>query len=228
MTVFQKYHTYRFGSAEGLTNAQMDTLIRCFNMAEQPAQGTLNGRTRMVAEELPAVGRVVIKPYYRGGALRHLNRRSYINIGMPRSQAEFIRLQYVRQIGVNAPEPVAFAARGRLFYHAWLVTRELPAARSLAEAGLNPAEETTDAVAQTIKQIRRLIRHNIFHVDLHPGNVLLDAENRVYIIDFDKARISGKPAERLARRYCRRWQRAVVKYGLPEEWNEALQKGIGL
>ncbi|MDZ7832958.1 MAG: lipopolysaccharide kinase InaA family protein [Desulfobacterales bacterium] len=227
MTVFQKHRAYRFGSAEGLTEAQMERLISCFSMDRQPAQGTLGGRTRILSEELPGIGRVVIKPYHRGGILRHFNRRTYINTGMPRSQAEFMRLDYVRQIGVNAPEPVAFATRGRLFYHAWLVTKELPAARSLADAALNPANLPGDAVSRTAAHINRLIRHRILHVDLHPGNVLLDAENRVYIIDFDKARITRQSTEQLALRYCRRWQRAVAKYGLPEELNESFQRGVG-
>lgn len=227
MTVFQKHRTYRFGSAEGLTEAQMDTLIRYFNVADQPVEGVLNGRTRIITKELPPYGRVVLKSYYRGGILRHFNRRAYINIGIPRSQAEFMRLQYVRQIGVNAPEPVAFATKGRLFYHAWLVTKELPGARSLASVATETSKLPGDAITRTAAQINRLIHYGILHVDLHPGNVLLDAENRVYIIDFDKARITSAPAERLARRYCRRWHKAVVKYGLPEEWDKALQKGVG-
>lgn len=226
MTIFQQHRTYRFGSTEGLTKDQMETLIGYFNMADQPAEGALSGRTQTLITDLPPMGRVVIKPYRRGGVLRHFNRRTFLGLGAPRSQREFKRLQYVRQIGVNAPQPVAFAAKGRFFYYAWLVTKELPAVQTLSAACLPPAGAVADAMAGTVEQINRLIRHRILHVDLHPGNVLLDEQNRVYIIDFDKARITGESTEQLARRYRRRWYRAVVKHGLPRELDEWIQREV--
>lgn len=220
MTVFQEYRSYRFGSTEGLVPEQMEALSAAFRQGDEQPEGILNGRGRMPIVDLPYVGSVVIKPYLRGGLLRHLNRRTYLKTGLSRSRAEFERLQFVRQIGINAPEPAAFAVKGRLFYHAWLITRELPAVRSLADISRSDPKEARAFLPQVLEQIRRLIDHRLHHVDLHPGNVLVDDPNRVFLIDFDKARFTREAPERLARRYRRRWHQAVVKHGLPEELNE--------
>jgi 3-deoxy-D-manno-octulosonic acid kinase len=53
-------------------------------------------------------------------------------------------------------------------------------------------------------------------VDLHPGNILLDGNNTIFIIDFDKAYRYSKSKTQLARAYQNRWTRAVHKYKLPE------------
>jgi len=226
MTVLQTRRQYRIGSTDGLTDSQIDLLIEAFHAAGKNPAGILNGRTQIQTKELPVAGRVVIKAYHRGGILRHINRRTYLGTGMPRSQAEFERLQHVRKIGVNAPEPLAFAVRGRILYHAWLATRELAGARPLSAISLDSPRAAAAVMPPVIEQIRRLIQSRIHHVDLHPGNVLVDPESRVYLIDFDKSRISRSPAPALACRYRRRWQRAVVKYGLPQELDEIFQEKI--
>ena len=41
-------------------------------------------------------------------------------------------------------------------------------------------------MASVIDQISRLIDHGIWHVDLHPGNVVIDQNDRVFLLDFDK------------------------------------------
>ncbi len=227
MTELQIYGQYRIGSTAGLTAGQMDLLIEAFRAAGEKPGGILTGRTQIQAKELPGAGRVVIKAYHRGGALRRINRRTYLGPGKPRSQAEFERLQQVRRIGVNAPEPLAFAVRGRLLYHAWLITKELPDVRPLSAISLDAPPAAAAAMPALTEQVQRLIRSRIHHVDLHPGNVLLDAQSRVYLIDFDQSRISRSSAQKLARRYCRRWQRAVLKYSLPRELDESFQEGLG-
>lgn len=227
MTVLQMRRPYRIGSTSGLTDSQMEELIETFHAAGEKPGGILNGRTQILAKELPGAGRVVIKAYHRGGLLRHINRRTYLGPGKPRSQAEFERLQQVRRLGVNAPEPLAFAVRGKLLYHAWLITKELPDARPLSAISLDAPLAAAAAMPALTGQVKRLIRSRIHHVDLHPGNVLLDSQDRVYLIDFDQARTSRSSAQKLARRYCRRWQRAVLKYSLPRELVEHFQEGLG-
>ncbi len=222
MTIFQDYRTHRFGSEKGLTTEQVRALVTAFLSAEQQTEGVLNGRGRLPVMVLPGVGPVVVKPYLRGGMLRHINRRTYLGPGIPRSQVEFERLQFVRRIGVNAPEPLAFAVKGRVLYHAWLITQQLPDVRSLADISRSSAKEAAAYLPQVAEQIRRLIDHRLHHVDLHPGNVLIDSRHKVFLIDFDKARFTGMAPERLARLYRRRWHRAVLKYDLGKELNEGL------
>ena len=71
-----------------------------------------------------------------------------------------------------------------------------------------------------------LVQNKILHVDLHPGNVIVDPEGKVYLLDFDKGRIFRGSRQRLQERYFARWKRAVIKHGLPAMLIECLQAGI--
>jgi 3-deoxy-D-manno-octulosonic acid kinase len=229
MSVFQTHLGFRFGSIEGLGARQLDFLILRFREASHAPEGVLSGRVGNQAVEMPGFGRVVIKQFFRGGVLRHVNRRTFLGPGRTRPQKEFERLMDARRIGVNAPEPVAFAVKGRLFYHGWLITRELPNVKPLSMLSLSSPGRAEALLPAVIEQVLRLIEHRIFHVDLHPGNVLVREEpgqTEVYLIDFDKAVTTVSRPEALAGRYCRRWHRAVVKYGLPTAVSERFQEGI--
>jgi 3-deoxy-D-manno-octulosonic acid kinase len=87
--------------------------------------------------------------------------------------------------------------------------------QSLVTLARTDASRAQTLLPQVSDVMARLISHHIHHVDLHPGNVLVDAEDRICLVDFDKtARVTLTKAE-LAERYHRRWQRAVVKHALP-------------
>jgi 3-deoxy-D-manno-octulosonic acid kinase len=67
-----------------------------------------------------------------------------------------------------------------------------------------------------IEQVSILIKNSILHVDLHPGNVIVDNQDRVYILDFDKGDIFSGNINKLKSRYLSRWNRAIQKHQLPE------------
>jgi 3-deoxy-D-manno-octulosonic acid kinase len=69
------------------------------------------------------------------------------------------------------------------------------------------------------RQLNILVENQIHHIDLHPGNVLVDNQDNLYIIDFDKARTTPQNRQKLKKKYLSRWQRAVVKYQLPAVLN---------
>jgi predicted unusual protein kinase regulating ubiquinone biosynthesis (AarF/ABC1/UbiB family) len=71
-------------------------------------------------------------------------------------------------------------------------------------------------------QISRLIAHGIWHVDLHPGNVLIDTHGEIHLIDFDRAQKNKSGEMRLRRKYLKRWKRAVSKHGLPPQLTQQL------
>jgi len=232
MTVIETHRTYRFGSADGLSHRQKEALAACLSEPPQEAvSGILPGRAGIQTVALEGIGRVVIKPYFRGGMLRHFNRRTYIRIGRTRAQAEYESLRRIRAMGVNAPEPVAYISCGHLFYHAWLATKALEAVKSLAEISKTAPERVPPLIPELVCQLRRLIDEQIHHVDMHPGNVLVTPADAIYLIDFDKARRTRLPREKLTRRYCRRWRQAVAKYGLPASldapFEERLLEGEG-
>lgn len=211
---------YKFGLARELNGDQLAKLTAHFERPQTPTDGSLGGRVSVSREDLEGVGPVVVKHYSRGGLVRHIVKRYYVRWGPTRSESEFRLLERVRALGVNAPEPIAHASDGALFYRAWLVTREIQGHRTLAEIARQDEDLAARLVDDVARQIGILIKSGIFHVDLHPGNVLVDREGRVFIVDFDKADEAGKP--NLRDQYIVRWRRAVIKHHLPDLLSEAI------
>ena len=204
----------------------MDQLVRHFETPPEPEPGVLTGRTGTHLIELQDMGQAVIKHYLRGGILCKLNRRTHLAIKNSRAQLEFELLSHIQDIGVNAPQPIAFASRGRLFYQTWLITKSIPDVKNLSEIIPSESEKAEKAIVNLAAQVNILISHHILHVDLHPGNVLVDPEERVYIIDFDKAKTGHTKKHALAKYYLRRWERAVSKYRLPGFVNKTMRDNL--
>ena len=172
------------------------------------------------------VGPVVIKYYRRGGFISRFIKKTYLRIGKTRGQREYEMLELVRRLGIRAPRPVAFAHRGSLFYQCWLVTEEVGQHRTLAHLSREDPMQAARLAAAVAAEVNRLIRHHIHHVDLHPGNVLVDLQQRIFLIDFDKARHAKLQSKDLRLRYFRRWQRAVAKHRLPADISAAYKKAL--
>ncbi|MCF8094811.1 MAG: phosphotransferase [Desulfobacteraceae bacterium] len=223
MTLILKYKDYCIGSATTLTEPQIKHLISCFKAAEKPAEGILSGRIATKTTRLNGVGRVMIKPYFRGGLIRHINKRTYLKIGKSRSRAEFEMLEHVRRIGIKAPEPVAYVLQGSLLYRAWLITKRINSAITLSELGFTDPAAARRVLPEVAEQVRILSSHGIHHVDLHPGNVLVDTKGHAYLIDFDRAKSGVHNLEKLQKRHVKRWKRAADKYGMPGFVRNALE-----
>lgn len=223
----QRYDAYYFGAVSTLSPQNLERLIGQFNAAAgSDAGAALGGRRSVAITTLDGIGSVVVKHYRRGGLLAHLNKKTYLRTGKPRCQLEFEQMAYARAIGVNAPEPVAYAYRGRVFYHGWLVTREIEGQQSLAVLSTQDPDRAEAAIQALAGQVATLVEHQILHADFHPGNVLVDRDNQVFIIDFDKAGQFAGGRDKLKERYYQRWQRAVHKHGLPEMLVEMLRSLI--
>jgi 3-deoxy-D-manno-octulosonic acid kinase len=226
MILTQVYGAYRFGACFRLTDRQLHQLAVLCDRRPRSGNADLNGRNVMSAEFVDGIGMVVVKCYARGGLLRYFVKHRHLKSGKRRGQAEYEILQRVRKLGINAPEPIAFAHCGGWVYRTWLVTHAINQAQSLARLSLEDLQHARKAMESTLDQIRRLIDHRIWHVDLHPGNVLVNQENTVFLVDFDKGRFFRGSRARLKARYLSRWQRAVRKHRLPQMLTEALQTGL--
>jgi 3-deoxy-D-manno-octulosonic acid kinase len=226
-TVLTKtYDSYHFGSSSDLTVQQLKQLIALFNTPTKTVDSVLGGRSSVTIAQLEGVGSVVVKYYTRGGLLRCMVKRRYLKWGKTRCQIEYELLQKVRSLGVNAPEPISYASWGGLFYKGWLVTREIKQNQTLAELSCADEEHAHIVMKELIDQLSILIKNNIFHADLHPGNVLVDSGDRVFILDFDKACLSRQNKNKLRNHYLRRWRRAVIKHRLPEMLSEMICTGL--
>ena len=218
--------SYHFGFSLNLTESQLRPLTGLFHHPDPAGGEVLGGRTSVTTMQLEGIGSVVIKHYRRGGLMRYFIKRRYLKFGKTRARREFEMLAFAGALGINVPEPIAYAHRGRLFYRAWLVTREIHQPLSLARLSLQDEDKTTTAMHSVIEQISALIQNDILHVDLHPGNVLVDAAGKVYLLDFDKGSVCHGNRQKLKNRYITRWKRAVNKHGLPKLLAEMMQNGL--
>lgn len=197
----------------------------CQGDAISPRSGPLSGRAIVRRHEIPSVGSVVIKEFRRGGMLRAIRQRHYLRFGTTRPEREFDNLRAARAVGLNVPEPVACFSRGTLFYRGWLATRHIPG-RSLVEIAHSDGEAIPALIADLTRQVGILIGRKVAHVDLHPGNVLVDPAGAVYLLDFDRANASTEPLADLRHRYAVRWTRAVEKHGLPAVLADRFREGL--
>ncbi|NLD36416.1 MAG: phosphotransferase [Desulfatiglans sp.] len=207
-----------------LNHLQLETLIKIFDEPNVETDEILGGRGSIKRLELEGFGPVVIKYNTRGGLIRLFIERTYIRTGKPCNRIEFEQLINASKSGVNVPEPVAFATKGSLFYRGWLVLKEIKNSETLAAISLKDETRIARLLNEIRRQIAILMNSGLYHVDLHPGNILVNDNNEVFIIDFHKARKFKAGKEKLKDKYFARWKRAVKKHGLPETLNEVFRK----
>jgi len=220
---YHKYHGYHIGTDQPLSGRQLHQLQICFEKPPLPAGEVLAGRQGATIVHLENMGSVAVKHYARGGLIRHVNHCAYVNWPCTRGEKEFRWLATVRQLGLAAPRPLVFASTGRFVGQCWLVTAAIPRPYPLTRIGQQHDGQRQAIYGLLAKQIETLIRHRIWHRDLHPGNVLVDENGTPHIIDFDKARYLNN-RRLLAVKYRKRWSRAIAKYGLLPELEDVMKR----
>lgn len=212
----QHSHGYHLGAGQALSHRQLQQLQMLFESPPLPSEEALAGRQSVTIAQLEDVGSVAVKHYARGGLVRHVNHSTYANWPRSRGEKEYRWLEAVRLIGLAAPPPIAFAFTGRFIGQCWLVTAAIPRHCSLIQISRKDDSRRQAIYRQLTRQIQTLIRHGIWHRDLHPGNVLVDENDTPHLIDFDKARYL-KNCHLLTAKYIKRWTRAIAKHHLPPE-----------
>lgn len=177
---------------------------------------TFSGRGAAFLLEAGALGSAVVRPYCRGGLVRHFNRRRYW-LGN-RAFDELVTTQRLRYRGLPVPEPLAaIQLRQAGGYTALLATRWLP--KDLPLSRELPAADATAAAAHlrsAARSIWELHRAGVWHADLNAHNILVAAgTDLAVIIDFDRARLLPEPLPAfLARQNLRRLRRSLRKLRL--------------
>lgn len=135
---------------------------------------------------------LVHKRYHRGGFLGRFIRNSYqfSQLGMTRMWREFELLGQLHTMGLPVPQPVAARCQRRfgLRYHGDLVTRCIPETQTLTQR-LSHTALTPETWQSIGAMIARFHKHQVYHSDLNAHNILIDNDNRLYLIDFDKGAI---------------------------------------
>jgi len=131
---------------------------------------------------------LVLRHYWRGGLMGKINpdRFWFHGVESSRAMAEFRLLGQLRDLGLPVPRPIAARLqRQGLWYRADLLIEQIPGARDLVH--LLRQQSLTAVQWQSVGHlIARLHQVGAYHSDLNAHNLLLDANDQVWVIDFDK------------------------------------------
>jgi len=156
------------------------------------------------------VGDLVLRPYRRGGLLRHVNERTYRT--HLRFAAEHAIHRGLWEAGFPTVEPVGYAWRpSGLGVEGVLITR-------LADGEAWPRrwELSPERGGDIRRLIGSLCEWGLWAPDLNATNVILPAAGGALMLDWDRARF--EPAgQDLWPRYRARLERSLRKLGAPAE-----------
>lgn len=183
----------------------------------QPPPGGRGTTSRIETAEGPPLR---VKTYRRGGLAGRFRDDAYR--GVDRPLAEVRVCLAAREAGVAVPpiECLWFEHAGPNRFRLASATREVPGALdAFRTLGLTApgSPERMRFIAETARAVRRLHDAGIDHPDLNLGNILCSRETgRVHLIDFDRARETGRPLPDSARhRALARIHRSLVKLSFP-------------
>ncbi|MFT4747701.1 MAG: 3-deoxy-D-manno-octulosonic acid kinase [Congregibacter sp.] len=154
----------------------------------------------------------VLRHYRRGGLIGKFLHDQYLYTGLRTTRAwqEFQLLTLMRELHLPAPRPAAACVEhnGRGYYRADLISEKIPDASDLHQLLL-----TTPLDKQTWHNIGKTIgnfhRHQVFHHDLNIHNIMLDNQQKVWLIDFDKCHF--RAGEKWKAANIERLKRSILK-----------------
>lgn len=131
--------------------------------------------------------RWVLRHYRRGGAVARLVEDAYLRTGIRRSRPwrEWHLLHDLWREGYPVPRPIAARIRlGALTYRADIITCRLDG-RTLADRLRNGPLSASRwrAIGATVAEFHG---RGLWHADLNAHNILLDDDQRIYLLDLDR------------------------------------------
>ncbi|WP_235310806.1 3-deoxy-D-manno-octulosonic acid kinase [Paraglaciecola algarum] len=130
----------------------------------------------------------VLRHYLRGGLIGKIIHDQYVFNGLNNTRAwqEFKLLQHMLELGLACPKPVAAQiTKTGLLYRADIILAKIKQAIDVFNILLT--DKISEKIWQDIgKTIAQFHQQNIYHHDLNIHNIMLDSQNKVWLIDFDK------------------------------------------
>lgn len=158
-----------------------------------PVSGALRSAGRGNTLIVSAGGReFVMRKYVRGGLIGRLIKDTYFFTGEDetRSFSEWRLLRKLVAKGLSVPTPAAARyRRTAMFYTAELLTVRIPGIRSLADRLLESPGGAGFWRALGVA-IASVHKEGVFHADMNAYNLQLDAEDSLWLLDFDKGKLS--------------------------------------
>lgn len=157
----------------------------------------------------------VLRHFRRGGLAARWNRDRYLwrAAKHTRCAREFRLLSALWAAGLPVPRPVAALAQrsAGVFYRADLITVAVPQAQPLAER-LMSAPLSQNRWQRIGGVIAQLHAQGVWHADLNARNLLIDAADAIFIIDFDRARRRVRLDDRRREGNLTRLRRSLDKF----------------
>ena len=155
---------------------------------------------------------LALRHYHRGGLVARFLTDEYFWTGLSRTRAwkEWHLLASLYEKGLPVPAPVAARViRQGLVYSADIMTVRIPKAQPVAQILMQQSltEQSWQAIGACI---RRFHQQGVYHADLNANNILLDNQQQVFIIDFDRGEFR-KPAIRWQQENIARLLRSLNK-----------------
>ena len=160
----------------------------------------------LVVAEVPGRGSVlfirhandvwVLRHYRRGGFVARVTEDNYLWTGLERTRAfrEWRLLRTLHNDGMPVPRPIAaHVTRAGLSYRADIITACIENTRSLASM-IASGDGQASQWASIGTTLRRFHDKGVDHADLNAHNILIDAEQRVFLVDFDRGGLKGDGA----------------------------------
>ncbi len=142
-------------------------------------------------------GPVMVRPYRKGGLLRHV--RGTLFSGSWRPVSEFVMHRRLKAVGVPVLEAVGCVVlRRALGWRGFLLTREIDGAVDLESwlYGVGRDDgDPRDILRHAGAAVRSLHDAGVVHPDLHPKNLLIAPDDTVLAIDLDKADPNEQPLD---------------------------------
>lgn len=174
----------------------------------------------------------VLRHYYRGGLIGKLNRDSYIFTGIEKTRAyrEFHLLYQLHEKGLPVPMPVAYRViKKGICYHADLLSQRIENAQDLVGM-LTKQAITSDLWHKIGAVIKTFHDNNVYHHDLNAHNILIDDQEKIWIIDFDQGEIREKTQTwkntnlaRLERSFIKEKNKLAVFCWEDKNWQQLLK-----
>ncbi|MBE9567919.1 MAG: 3-deoxy-D-manno-octulosonic acid kinase [Proteobacteria bacterium] len=236
--IYSEGDSYILYDAGLLTQPSVQLFDRDYHTNQQAQQNN------SPAESSPGIGRarvvyfhhegraLVLKHYYRGGAVARILKDQYLGFSIEKSRAfkEWRLLKKMRKLALPVPDAVAAHVQKNLFfYRADLITEKVADSQTLAdilsERKLPP--EMWSKIGATIKLFHL---HDIYHADLNARNILLTDDAEVYLIDFDNSYIrTGSASWKMAnlsrlKRSLMKFKRSMSAFDFyAEDWSALLE-----